>query len=598
MKFRNIKNWPTDRDLSALLFFAQRMEELLFHYSLDTYKPAALNAPALCVEALLVLNDIESNILDESHLPHILDELEWAMQADRVAKALMEADLSRYVLRHENVPISERKLKLGVLSGALNPYRYLGKCFEQLEVAVNSKSKVDIDALARTLCTTLINLGQSKTFLYKSVLDYFYYEDRQFDDCATGLEGFLKRIFPYTHHFAIYFIASDLISTIYDESQHFKVEKVDALPDELIDFATQHDFIKSDNEVIVRINDIQSFDIYSAREEGEKRISEVRDFFVLFHHKAQITWRDNALVVQLCCEEKPSIVSKPKSSMEKGGDLRPAVASKHMNRLLRNLNLASDGSFERFNRVVELHGIGVTNNIPENQLLNLWISIETITPSHVGKNKVNSIITNLKPILMVNYINRLIERTASDLINWDRYKTLKALKKVTSSKDKNVRLDLLRLLAVKDHEETLKDLYKSLGDFHLLRYRLFRLAETLSDPSKIKDLLHTHDKKISWQIRRIYRTRNLIVHSGQSPAFIHTLIENGHDYLDQVFEQIMLTSCGEHHLRSLDQVFEFARIRHERYDRLLSETKKFDDENLVFLLGNVAFPQATFSKWE
>lgn len=597
MKFRTLKNWPVGGDLSALLFFAQRMEELLFDYSLDTFKPAALNAAALCSEAMLVLTDIELNILDEAHLPHILDELEWSIQSDPVAKSLMEADLGRYIPRHKDTPLPEKKLKLEVLSGVLNLHRYMNRCIELLQEAISAKSKHEIDALARTLCTTLINLGQSKCFLYKAVLDYFYYDDGQFDDCITGFQGFIKRIFPFTHHFNIYFIVTDLINTINEENSHFKVERVDALPEDLVAFAKENNFNPHANEVIIRIEEIQSFDIYSAREEAEKKLSEVRDFFILFHHKSQVVWRDEALVVQLCCEEVPTIVSKPRSSMEKGGDLKPAVASKRMNRMLKSLNLANDGSFERFSRVVELHGIGVTNNIPENQLLNLWVSLETITPSHVGKSKLSSVIANLKPILMLNYINRLIERTASDLINWDRPKALKMLKKAALSKDRNIRLNLLKLLAVDEHLEIRTELYKGLGDFHLLRYRLFRLSEMLSDPEKIKSLLQTHDKKISWQIRRIYRTRNLIVHSGQSPTFIHTLIENGHDYLDQVFGQIMLTSCGEHHLNSLDQVFELAKIRYERFERMLTETKKFDNENLIFLLGNVAFPTTEPPQW-
>ena len=47
-------------------------------------------------------------------------------------------------------------------------------------------------------------------------------------------------------------------------------------------------------------------------------------------------------------------------------------------------------------------------------------------------------------------------------------------------------------------------------------------------------MMEAHQKKVEWQIRRIYRTRNLIVHSGRSPIFLHALIENAHDYLDQI----------------------------------------------------------------
>ena len=587
MKFRTFRTWKFNSDLSALLFFAQRMEELLFDYSLDTYKPPALNAVSLCDEALSLLTDIEAGVLEEASLSHALDELEWAIQSDAIAKSLMEADLDRYLPRHEDTPLATKKLRLEVLSGALNPYRYFDRCIASLEKAIISGHKEDIDTLSRTLCTTLVNLGQSKAFLYKTTLDYFFHEQLVIADCSDGFQGFAKRIYPYTHHFDIYFIVSNLIKSINEETNYFKIEPVDSLPENLTSYANSKEFVVHEHEVIIRVHNIQSFDLYSAREKAERRLSDVRDFFVLFYHKSQITWRDDALVVQLCCEETPAIVLKPKSSMEKGFDLEPAVASKRMNWLLKNINLSSGGSFERFDRVVELHGIGVANQIPENQLLNLWISIETITPSYVGQNKISGVITSLNPVLMLNYINRLVERLASDLVRWDRHRTAKILKKI--SKNKDVRLNTLRLLAMKEHESVRDELYGMLGDFHLLRYRVFRLSEILSDPKKVQELLSTHEKKISWQIRRMYRTRNLIVHSGQSPAFIHALIENGHDYLDQTLNQIMFASCGEHHMNSLDQVFEFAKIRYERFEKKLAGSSNFDNDNLKFLLGNAEF---------
>lgn len=587
MRFRTLRNWDTSGNISALLFFAQRTEELLFDYTLDTYKPTALNAPSLCEEALLVLADVEANVLDEANFEHVIAELEWAIQRDRVAKSMLEADLNRYLPKGETVTIAKKRLQLSVLAGALNPYRYFERCVEFLKNAIEDESKSDIDELARTLITTLINLGQSKEFLYRSAIEYFYYDDTQkFTTSTLGLAGFVEKIYPFSHQFDIYFIASSLIETIHNETQHFNIEKLDSLPEEIVYFATQRGFTKNIDEVFVKINDVTSFDVFSARMTAESRLSKIRDLFALFSHKFQLRWRDEALVVQLCCEEKPEIVKKHRSSMEKGFDLTPPVAAKRMNWLLRNLSLAETGSYERFDRVVELHGIGVTNNIPENQLLNLWISIETITPSSLSQNKISSVISALKPTLMLNYISGLVEQAASDLIQWDKYKAKKILKSISRT---SLREATLKLLALSELEPKRKELYEALADFHLLRYRIFRISEILSRPDKVRELLDTHERKVTWQIHRIYRTRNLVVHSGQAPTFIHALIENGHNYLDQIMSQVMLASCGDYHLNQLDQVFEFAKIRYERYERLLANTENFDDSNVLFLLGNKAF---------
>lgn len=584
MKFRTLKNWPDTASTSILLFFAQRMEELLFDYTLDTYKPSALNAPALCQEALVVLADIESKVLEASALTHVLDELEWSIHSDPVSKSLLEANLSRYLVRDDGVSIAEKKLKLEVLSGMLNQHRYFIRCVEFLEKAISNGDKKDVDLLARTLCTTLINLGQSKYFLYKEVVDYFYYDENSFVNSTDGFAGLVKRIYPYVHHFDVYFIVSSLINSIHEESEHFSVEKIDTIPEPASSFAAKNNFICKDGEVFVRVFDIEAHDVYSARADAEGRISKIRDLFVLFSHKAQLEWGEQALVVQKCCEELPAIVKKSRSSMEKGFDVKPPVASKRLNWMLGNMRLANDGSFQRFDRVVELHGVGVTNNIPENQLLNLWISIETITPTHIGQNKISGVILSIKSILMLNYISRLVERAASDLIGWDRHKTVKILKKV--SQGKSIRLSLLKLLAVSENESVRNELYAALGDFYLLRHRIFSLAQVFSSRKKVREMLAIHEKKLAWQIRRIYRTRNLVVHSGKAPSFIHVLIENGHDYLDQIMSQIMLCSGGGYNLKNIDHVFEFSKIRLERFERLLAGDETFDSEGLEFLISN------------
>jgi hypothetical protein len=96
MKFRNLSRWSEDSKLNGLKFFAQRLDELLFDYTLDSYKPSALNAPYLVKEALALVSDISANLLDYANLSHVLEELVWSVQNDKVAKSLLDADIEYY----------------------------------------------------------------------------------------------------------------------------------------------------------------------------------------------------------------------------------------------------------------------------------------------------------------------------------------------------------------------------------------------------------------------------------------------------------------------------------------------------------------------
>lgn len=58
-----------------LLYFAQLIDELLFDFSLDTYKPSAMNSSLLCVEALEVFKEVEDGNIKRPNFQHVLDEL-------------------------------------------------------------------------------------------------------------------------------------------------------------------------------------------------------------------------------------------------------------------------------------------------------------------------------------------------------------------------------------------------------------------------------------------------------------------------------------------------------------------------------------------
>jgi len=172
MKYRNLKKWKLDDSLCGMIFFSQRLNELLFDYSLDSYKPMALNAPYLCKEALGLIDDIENNLIELKNLSHIIDELVWSIRNDQVAKSLLDIDLEKYTLDLEKTSLSQVKLRLEVLYQTLEPRRYLEKCTEMLKLAIKNCSKKEINLLTRLLITTTINTGVGKTHLYNKTNEF------------------------------------------------------------------------------------------------------------------------------------------------------------------------------------------------------------------------------------------------------------------------------------------------------------------------------------------------------------------------------------------------------------------------------------------
>lgn len=584
MKFRSLARWSADPSLDGLKFFAQRLDEMLFDYSLDSYKAPALNAPYLAKEALLLISDIEAGVIDYANLSHVLEELVWSVQQDKVAKSLLDTHIEYYTAISTEGELSALKLRLEVLERSINPARYSLKIIQQLEAAIASDEKKSIDALTRALTTTLINTGVSKQHLYNLVQKTFFQEGPTIENTSVAGE-FFELITPTSHKFDVLLIASGNIREVAESIFAFGLKIPDNVPADMKSVADAHEFIPSSEEAYVMATNVEGYDVYSARKKAIQNLDRLSDLLALFQHRSRITWREQAIVSQRCCKDEMFWVTPPRGPMEKASDFREEKAAKELNTLIKSFS-AKGISFRKFNRVADLHGICVSHNIVDNQLVNLWTALETLTPSSAGSSKIANITSAATPFLMHIYVGRLVQQLVYDLLIWDKWRAKKILHKVPCSARTTLLGKCLRLLCLPENNNLREQLYGHLKDFHLLRYRIFRLSESLSNRKKLRDLLATHEKKVAWQIRRIYRTRNLIVHSGRMPpVYIETLVENGHDYLDSIIFEVMKTSCGPYSATSLEQIFEIARIRHQDFMRKISENTELTTDNCDFLLG-------------
>jgi hypothetical protein len=95
--------------------------------------------------------------------------------------------------------------------------------------------------------------------------------------------------------------------------------------------------------------------------------------------------------------------------------------------------------------------------------------------------------------------------------------------------------------------------YASLDDFPLLRYRIFWLNKQFTNGKSLVKLIKNHMQRVEWQIQRIYRVRNLFVHSGTMPPYTNILVENLHNYLDNMVNYIIDTTISKSTIRSIDE---------------------------------------------
>lgn len=231
--------------------------------------------------------------------------------------------------------------------------------------------------------------------------------------------------------------------------------------------------------------------------------------------------------------------------------------------------------------------MALASNADENQILNLWISLESLIPSETKSDDVSNIehvVASLLPFLNLGYIDRLLNNLVKDLLRWNSSITRKAFRPIPGKKftDK-----IAKLLALPEFEAQRNALTYALRDFHLLRDRLDYFRSTFSSPANVIGALDAHKIRLEWQIRRIYRTRNIIVHTGQTPSYTPLLIAHTHDYLDTVLSSLVNLASKPKIIHSVGQGFKYVELDYANYySRLSSKNLTFDAANIDTLLFN------------
>lgn len=143
-----------------------------------------------------------------------------------------------------------------------------------------------------------------------------------------------------------------------------------------------------------------------------------------------------------------------------------------------------ENSFRVFTRAAELHSLALKSDSNENQMLNLWIALESIIPASHDSNisNIEHIVQSTMPFLNLGYYQRLVARLTSDLFNWNRNQTKKILKDIEGD---NQVIKVAKLLSLEDYSDKRQELKDSFKDFHLLYDRFEYLEFIYADPQNM-----------------------------------------------------------------------------------------------------------------
>lgn len=528
MLYRKLTNWTNLAQTKGLLFFVQRLDELTFPYSLDSYKASTTGIITLVDEALELLNDPHIVSGNFGAVKHVLDELGLRLKGNFVAKKVFNFDIDSVLSGNLEGNITATIRKLKVFRSEMDPETYLGE-ITHLVISHDQEKpkKSQLELLAREFASLLQYLGVSRDHINDALIKAFYGETEIRD--TTSFRGFCKVVYPHSHKFRVGITASKSINDVsFDVLRSNGILPYPHIKDDFDEddktFVEALECYKNISDGELLICHVSAPDANAAATMATKRITEAISFQKLFHHKLEVNIASTAVTEQSCCAEDIRTVPAFNNHMHFIRDMKALKAISAAKRCHEELSLDIGPDARKFANIVNMHGVSLSSTSNDIQIVNLWTCIETLVPSEQTASKISNAVKRVSPILALGYYKRLTITLLTDLLRWDRYCFSAILKKSKIDNSLPLYEKFMQLLREEENDADLRDLLTKCRDFELLRYRITSIVELLRDPEKARARLEQHERLVTWQFYRIYRCRNGIVHAGDSPNHTKYLV--------------------------------------------------------------------------
>ncbi len=577
----DVSHWSISDGKIGLLLFAQSLEELLSPHSHDSYKVPALNFHYICYEILNVIELIEEEVLDKGNLIPLFSEIRFLFENDQIAQKFFGRNFNDiFSKKNAKGEYDRRPIKLESGKDVEENLQHLKKCIKYVvaELELNRqyynaligavKDNIlscgedlhelsNLQYLTKNVATELTNMGFSQRYIYDQIMSIFFTAENKVDDISV-VDDFFDAFPSKPHDYVVYMPISNIKQKrAFEEYGMFEIAE------------NVYDMFQGAFSYILKF-ETRSWDPYRAREEALNLINfclSVNQF--IKHNKYEYNPRFAEVVDKE--DHKVTFIIKPEMPIFCG---YKNCEQMEINELLKTCTRLRYGIFQVF----QLHSAALISRNSGNQLINLWTAVEVAVPvlHREGISRINQISNVLTTALSQDYFEGLIRQLLIDIkaVDEDMGKCIETVNDFNSDEE--------RMLAVLIFPEY-ADLHNEIIDrlvvtAPLLACRIEQYKNRWANTKDVAIAYKSHVERLSQQIMRIYRTRNMLVHDGESMPYSDYVLQNLHYYIDSFIE--FLNKYCKNGYKSIQAIIDAAQFREQRYLQSLSENKPIDKNNM------------------
>lgn len=517
----------------GILYFRQRMEEMLFNYTIDLFRMPLLNTHGLAYEYCEIAKKVHKNEIKEYQLIQIYDEFINSFKHDIVLKECWGQHNIDRIMKSLGSSSKEDKFNIiAYLHATFDNNKYYSWCEQTLKKYVSqAKQKKKLEETIRCWIPEIIFLGYSADYIYSEIKTHF--SSIKVANIAAFMD-FLDMFNFKAHEYSVYFSVSHTVLNFQDILQK-------RLRVQFEDDGNFSCFKIGRNKVIIYFNGIKALCPNNAAESAYKRLDMFFSFYKLVGNKRGFSQDKKAMVFEK--GGRPVFVDARRYSYSIIENINLEEIGKTSDALLTGLLINAESEYLLLRKSIELHNTALAVPDLKSGFLNLWASIEVLFQSSNLDGKFERVIQNVLPILKKDYINTIVSNIKvgmKDNLSESEYQSI--IDSITDIGCENKKM--FYLLFLPQHAELRKKCYELLSDYPVLRNRIFCIAE-LNSTKKLQAYIDKYVQRIRWHLYRMYRTRNAIIHSGDVPWNIKYLGEHLHSYVDSTLLEYIAKLSGE-----------------------------------------------------
>lgn len=549
---RATNEWPNTAASSGTLFFAQTMLSFLDIDEFEGFRAYALDTFARISEAVSIAEQVGAGTLSDEVLKPVAKELAWSLKSDRAAQSIAPDECELIIEQCEKKPNEHHRLlsNLRLLKRRLaNDYREaLG---EQVVTRINDpKSRGELLAAVGFLASHLVNDGHSRVFISDRIKSRFFASKMKRVGAAV-VKAFLKSIREERNDYRVVKGVDTVTEKLLTDRNGWTVLDIGETQP-FVDEAVEELGIDDDYSRLA-IRQVFAPDPYQAATIVNEELERLAAFMIIPPNPVRLRWSRECFVHRPRGTRGEQLVTVTRS-LQKFTSKKERIESRAEQNvaLFKKMDRAFDElSSARLTRAIATANAATKTSEDEARLISIWSAFEILS-SDPMETKILHICRELVPCICIKYHRRVFASVYGRLSLDYKGPFRKLIRDTVGAGQGGSYVRFAKFILLPTYEDDRKTLLNLVADNPAALHRLYRLAKLYGEPATFRRSVVDHAERVGWQLRRIYRVRNSLIHAGESPGHLEALLSNALDYFRSCMLNLILVANEDEAPSDLD----------------------------------------------